>query len=119
MFNSERELEERVNFPTKGDKLDKKIITDLSSMLHRDNELAKIFHHIRDRFKDANLISVKLRLVANRLTDGRNSNNLLNTHEFAALIVEENFSDPRDIVVKCKGGGLKRILVLNPFFMAL
>ncbi|KAL8100756.1 hypothetical protein AgCh_032852 [Apium graveolens] len=71
---------------------------------------------------DGNLLHLsqaKLRLVANRQTDGRNSNNPPNAHEFAALIVEDNLSEPRDIVVEYKGGTLKRISVLNPSFMAL
>ncbi|XP_074336522.1 uncharacterized protein LOC141673677 [Apium graveolens] len=87
-------------------------------MLRRDNEFAKVFHHVRYRFKDVNFISAKLRLVTNRQTDGRNSNNPPNAHEFAAIIVEDNLSEPREIVVEYKGGALKRISVLNPSFMA-
>lgn len=98
MFDNERELEERLNFPSNGDKLDKDITVSLTTMLHRDNELAKTFKHARDRFKDVDLVQGKLHLVANRQTDGRNSNNPTTAYEFAALVADDDLSNNRDIV---------------------
>lgn len=119
MFDNERELEERLNFPSNGEKLDEKITVDLTTMLHRDNELAKIFRHVRDKFKDTEYVPAKLRLVANRQTDGRDSNTPTNAYEFAALIADDDLSNGRDIVVQYTGGALQRISVLNPSFMPL
>lgn len=88
-------------------------------MLHRDNELAKTFHHVRDRFQDVDLVQGKLRLVANQQSDGRNNNNPTSAYEFAALVADDNLSNGRDIVVQYQSGGLRRISTLNPAFMPL
>lgn len=65
------DLSGRMNFPSNDTTLDEATISKLTQMLDRENSLVKIFGHVRDRFKQSDYLPVKLRLVADCETDGR------------------------------------------------
>lgn len=88
-------------------------------MLDRENELVKIYRQARDRYKETNCEPFRIRLIANRETDGREDCTPTNVHEFDALVADNNLIDKRDIILEYKGGGLHRISELNPSYMAL
>ncbi|KAK1380384.1 hypothetical protein POM88_027128 [Heracleum sosnowskyi] len=99
MFDNQQEIESRINFPYNDDILDVRIIETLTEMMERENEVVKMFHDARQRFSSVDCTPSNLRLVANRETDGRETSKPTNAHEFAALIVDDNLADSRDIVV--------------------
>ncbi|XP_027186197.2 uncharacterized protein [Cicer arietinum] len=75
---------------------------------------------VRDKYDHHDVGELKLRLLSNRLTDGR-QNNLPSCSEVAALLVDQtsNEESHRDIIVEHKTTGLRRITELHPSFMAL
>lgn len=52
-------------------KIDPTVVSRLKEMFDRENGLVKIFCAVGDRFAIKDHILVKLRLVANHATDGR------------------------------------------------
>lgn len=119
MYDNQQQLDERLNFPRGHDQLDSEITNSLSLMLNRENALVDIYRQVRDRFNESDVIPTHIRLVANRQTDGRQSNLPTNAFEFAGLVVNENLTDARDIVIQTKGGGFQKVSVLHPCFMSL
>lgn len=119
MYDNHQQFEERLNFPNGHDKLDIEITNSLSLMLHRDNALVDIYQQIRDRFKESDIVPAKIRLVANRETDGRETNIPTNAFEFAGLVANNNLNEGRDILIQTKGGHFHRVSVLHPCFMSL
>lgn len=74
---------------------------------------------VRERFNEIDIAPAQLSLIANRETDGRDTNIPTNAYEFAALIINDNLTDGRDILVKTRGGNLHRISALHPCYMSL
>ncbi|XP_056685772.1 uncharacterized protein [Spinacia oleracea] len=89
-------------------------------MFDEHNELAKVFRMARERFHESDLQPVKIRLIGTRAKDGRQYN-FPTTTEVAALIVGTGDTEkgPRDVIIKDKHFGLKRISELHPSFMAM
>lgn len=119
MYDNQQQVEEHLNFPNGPVQLDSEITNSLSLMMNRENALVDIYRQIRDRYRESDVIPTKIRLVANRVTDGRESNIPTNAFEFAGLVVNENLTNERDIVIQTKGGSFHRVSVLHPCFMSL
>lgn len=120
MYDGQEELNGRLKFLRNDHNIEPNVVQSLKEMLDRENSLVKIFHFVRDRFQNEEYIDAKLRLVANRETDGRESNIPANAYEFAGLVPGDNFENPRDIVIEYKKSrSLKRISTIHPSYMAL
>lgn len=85
MYDRQQQLDERLNFPNGNDRLDVEITESVSAMLDRENALVDIHRDVRERFKDLDIVPAQLRLVANRETDGRESNIPTNAYDFAGF----------------------------------
>ncbi|KAK1373043.1 hypothetical protein POM88_029236 [Heracleum sosnowskyi] len=120
MYDGQEAIDHRVNCPRNRDDVDPSIVQTLQDMLERDNCLVGIFKQVRLRFNDAEQIPVRLRLFERRLSDGRfETMPNENDYEFAALAVDNDFANERDIVAEDKRFGLKHISDLHPSFMSL
>ncbi|WOG83732.1 hypothetical protein DCAR_0102910 [Daucus carota subsp. sativus] len=119
MYDNLEQVNKRMNFPNSEEPLDSEITELLSVMLHRVNALVDIYRQVRDRYKESEVIPGKLRLIANRDTDGRESNVPTNAYDFAGLVANSNLADDRDILVHPHDGVLHRISVLHPCYMSL
>ncbi|KAK4562376.1 hypothetical protein RGQ29_005026 [Quercus rubra] len=111
-YDTENEVQHRMNVFSNVDAL--------VQMFDESNNLVKIFRMSRDRFIDADVHQLRLRLIGSRTTDGREYN-LPTYSEIAAIIVGDIGAENshRDIIVELKEGGLQRINVLHPSYMAL
>ncbi|KAK9071760.1 hypothetical protein SSX86_008189 [Deinandra increscens subsp. villosa] len=100
--------------------LDSQIIEELKAMLDSTNELVKCYRMVRDRFNDAPVPNIRLRLVGRREKDGR-TYNLPTASEIAALIIGDigDSINNRDIIVETQTRDLKRISELHPSYLAL
>lgn len=119
MFDADDEVKGRMNVSDKDNSISDATIKKLMHMLDRENELVKTFRQVRERFKETDYIPIKLRLVCNRVTDGRYTNEPINAYEFAGLIPGDDLLQPRDIVVEYMSKKLVRISDLHPSYMAL
>jgi hypothetical protein len=98
--------------------IDANTVANLGSMLDQHNVLAKSFRMARDRLKKGNVKDLKLRLIADRKTDGR-IYNLPTVSEVAALIVGDvDEGETRDIIVQEQNGKLERISEFHPSYLA-
>nr|XP_027186631.1 uncharacterized protein LOC105851205 isoform X3 [Cicer arietinum] len=123
IHDTENEISNRLGF-IQGDNqnnlLQEKLVTNILHMLDNHNVLVKSFRMVRDKYDHHDVGELKLRLLSNRLTDGR-QNNLPCCSEVAALLVDESSNEEshRVIIVEHKTIGLQRIKELHPSFMAL
>jgi hypothetical protein len=84
-------------------------VKDLKSMLDKNNVHAKAFRMARDTLKQGPVQDVKLKLIADRKTDGRIYNKPT-VSEVAALIVGDiDSASHRDIILQGQTGSLQRI----------
>jgi hypothetical protein len=89
--------------------IDPDIVKKLSEMLYEHNTHAKCFQMARDKINEGHIENLKLRLIADRKTDGRIYNQPT-VSEVAALIVGDiDEHDQRDIIIQTTGGELQRI----------
>jgi hypothetical protein len=121
--DTENEVKNRMQASTSKERktqLDEGIVSGLLEMLDEHNELVKSFRMARDRYKQSDLESVRLRLIGKRSNDGRQYN-LPTASEIAALIVGEQTGESfeRDIIVENKDKQLQRISELHPSFMSM
>ncbi|XP_057733976.1 uncharacterized protein LOC130949205 [Arachis stenosperma] len=101
-------------------KLETKIMSELSKMLDICNPLAKSFCFARDRFADSEPSKIKMRLIRNREKDGRVYN--LPTASEVAILIVGDIDDSilgRDIIIQSTTNKLKRIDVIHPLYLAL
>ncbi|KAK4594131.1 hypothetical protein RGQ29_017994 [Quercus rubra] len=122
-YDTDNEVQHRMNVFSNGQinsDLDPSIVDALIQMFDESNNLVKIFRMSRDRFIDADVHQLRLRLIGSRTTDGREYS-LPTCSEIAAIIVGDIGAENshRDIIVELKEGGLQRINVLHPSYMAL
>ncbi|KAF3957708.1 hypothetical protein CMV_017305 [Castanea mollissima] len=122
-YDTENEVENRMNIFSNGEidsDLDPCIVDALVQMFDETNTLVKIFRMSRDRFFDTDVHHLRLRLIGSRTTDGREYN-LPTCSEIAAIIIGDIGAENahRDIIAELKEGGLQRINVLHPSYMAL
>ncbi|KAL5191869.1 hypothetical protein HKD37_04G011085 [Glycine soja] len=95
------------------------IVSQLSEMLDEYNVHAKTFRMARDKFQDAQVDNIKLKLIANREKDGR-TYNVPTVPEVAALIVGDfDANSKRDIIIETQHGQLQRIHELHSSYLAL
>ncbi|KAF8083899.1 hypothetical protein N665_0746s0001 [Sinapis alba] len=109
------------NFSTqKKDKLKPEIIELLIKMLDEVNPYVKQFRSAKDRFKTDPEDAYHMRIVSDRLKDGR-TYNTPSASEVAALIPGDFNLDMenRDIVLEQKTGKLKRISEIHASYLAL
>lgn len=100
------------------DNIDREIVTMLSAMLYQYNEHAKSFRMARERLNDGDVPNLKLKLISQRVTDGR-IYNLPKVSEVAALIVGDvDTADYRDIIMETQSGQLQRIDELHASYLA-
>lgn len=119
MYDAEDAYSGRLNFPIHEDTVNENIIQSLTEMLIRENEMVKNFKQVRERFCETDYMAINLRLLADRLTDGQETNIPKNAYEFAALVPNDDLTNSRDIIVEYKSNKLKRISNIHPSFMAL
>lgn len=122
IYDTENEVENRmksINVQNSPD-IDPQILEGLIKMLEENNHLVKTFRMARDRFKNDNVVDMKIVMKVSRSTSGR-ENHITHSNEIAVLMIGDD--DPkcedRDIVVSSKTDGLKRITTLHPLMMAL
>jgi hypothetical protein len=78
-------------------------------MLYEHNTHVQSFKMVRDKINEGHIENLKLRLIADRKTDGRIYNQPT-VSEVAALIVGDiDQHDQRDIIIQSTGGELQRI----------
>lgn len=96
------------------------IVSELQQMLDSVNEYAKTYRFIRDKFKEGDQPTIRLRILRKRSSDGRRYN-LPTSSEVAALIVGDfDASDcDRDVIVEERSGLLQRISVFEPAYFPL
>ncbi|XP_021992170.2 uncharacterized protein LOC110888986 [Helianthus annuus] len=96
------------------------LVSDLLHMLDENNALVQAFRMARERFNDASMQPLRLRLISTR-NRGQRQYDLPTACEVAALIPgDENPTDSRDIIVEEREGcTAKRISELHPSFMPL
>jgi hypothetical protein len=87
-------------------------------MLDQHNVHAKSFRMARDILKANPVMNLKLKLIAERRSDGRIYNQPT-VSEVAALIVGDvDYAEKRDIILHKSGGSLKRIDEFHPSYLS-
>ncbi|XP_063942080.1 uncharacterized protein LOC108218842 isoform X3 [Daucus carota subsp. sativus] len=120
MYDAQQSITHRLNFPGSGSEADPLVVSALECMLRRENALVGIFRQARERFQGVDQMPLQLRLLERRTTDGRYENlPTENDYEFAGLVVDDDFTNSRDIVAHDKISGLKHISDLHPCFMSM
>lgn len=104
----------------KKDKLKKEIITPLIEVLNAVNPYVKEFRTVRERFKENPEKTFQMRIVSDRVEDGR-TYNVPTASEIAALIIGDFNLDmnKRDIVIEEHSGKLMRISEIHAAYLAL
>ncbi|KAK9682709.1 hypothetical protein RND81_10G090900 [Saponaria officinalis] len=100
--------------------LNENLVEDLIKMLEENNEPVKVFRMARDRFKEDDMIPIRVKLLGDRSKDSREYN-LPTVSEIAVLIIGdlEDTVGYRDIIVEHKGKGTQQIDETHPSFMAM
>ncbi|XP_058756021.1 uncharacterized protein LOC131629238 [Vicia villosa] len=109
IFDTEHEVQNRIDGFRTRNGVDINIVEKLSSMLYEHNVNAQSFRMARDRLSEGNVADLKLRLISERQTDGRIYNQPT-VSEVAALIVGDiGTAEKRDIIMQKQCGELQRI----------
>lgn len=122
IYDTDNEVENRLKSINvqHSSKIEPEIVEGLIKMLEENNHLVQKFRMARDRFKNDNVIDLKIIMKILRSTSGR-ENHIMPSDEIAVIMVGDD--DPkcedRDIVVSSKTDGLQRITTLHPLMMAL
>lgn len=99
---------------------DADLICQIKNVLDDCNPLVISYRMARDGFSQNPQQRLRLKLLGNRKTDGRNYN-LPTASEVAGLIfgdIDSSF-DKRDIIIETQSGQLQRISELHPSYLAL
>ena len=120
IYDTEHEIQNRINSINGSDQLDPEIVEGILQMLDKHNKLAKGFRMARDRFNMEEPDEFKLHLIHSRSASGR-TNHIIEANDVAALIVGETdeCSPFRDIIVETKQLYLKRVYETCSQFMSL
>ncbi|CAA7031817.1 unnamed protein product [Microthlaspi erraticum] len=130
IVDSENELDNRLNFfskgkhaskPDKKNRLRKDIIDALTKMLDDVNPYVKNFRTARERFNTNPEDSFHMRIISDRVTDGR-TYNVPTVSEVAAIIPGDfnlEMGTRRDIVLEKRSGKLRRISEIHPAYIPL
>ncbi|KAL5170455.1 Replication protein A DNA-binding subunit B [Glycine soja] len=119
IFDTENEVQNRINAISPHNQIQEHIVSQLSEMLDEYNVHAKTFRMARDRLQDVQVNNIKLKLIANREKDGR-TYNVPTVPEVVALIVGDfDANSKRDIIIETQHGQLQRIHELHSSYLAL
>ncbi|KAF8105368.1 hypothetical protein N665_0158s0050 [Sinapis alba] len=123
IVDTENEAENRLNslrYIGNKNKLKKEIIDSLIEVLNAVNPYVKEFRSVRDRFKEYPEKTFQMRIVSDRVKDGR-TYNVPTVSEIAALIPGDFNLDmnKRDIVLQEHSGKLIRISEIHAAYLAL
>ncbi|KAF8109202.1 hypothetical protein N665_0101s0031 [Sinapis alba] len=104
----------------KKNKLKKEIIDSLIEVLNAVNPYVKEFRSVRDRFREYPEKTFQMKIVSDRVKDGR-THNVPTASEIAALIPGDFTLDmnKRDIVLQEHSGKLMRISEIHAAYLAL
>ena len=91
--------------------VDPNIVSRLIAILDEHNSHAKSFHMVRDRLKEKILLDFKLKLIANRVKDGRIYN--------IPIVSEVVTLFEGDFILETRRGDLQRINELHDTYLAL
>lgn len=122
IYDTENEIKNRMKAINvqESEVIQPEIIQGLIKMLEEYNPLVQKFRMARDRFKNENIVDLKIVMKVSRATSGH-ENHVMPSNEVVALIIGQD--DPkcedRDIIVSSKMEGLKRITSLHPLMMSL
>ncbi|KAL5186637.1 hypothetical protein HKD37_05G012461 [Glycine soja] len=119
IFDTENEVQNRINVMSQYFGIHNHIISALSHMLDQHNSHAKSFRMTRDRLAGDQANNIKLQLIAAQGKDGR-VYNMPNVPEIDALIIGDfHPGSKRDIIVETQNGELQRIHELHPSYLPL
>ncbi|RZC28974.1 hypothetical protein D0Y65_000806 [Glycine soja] len=119
IFDTENEVQNKINAMSQYSGIQSHIVSGLSHMLDQHNSHAKSFRMARDRLAGDQANNIKLQLIAARGKDGR-VYNMPNVPEIAALIVGDfHPGSKRDIIVETQNGELQRIHELHASYPPL
>lgn len=120
VYDTENEIQNRMNAVPGSDALDPEIVEGLLKMLDENNKLAEGFRYARDRLNIPETDEFSLLLVSSKSASGR-PNQVGPSNEVAALIVgdSDDTCPFRDIVVQTKQRYLKRVYETCKHFMQL
>ncbi|KAF1868242.1 hypothetical protein Lal_00018762 [Lupinus albus] len=117
IYDTEHEIENRMN-GIRDNNVDSQVVMKLLKMLYDNNVHAKSFRMASERLRHGGVPNLKLKLIAERNSDGR-INNIPRVSEVAALIVRDiDSSSQRDIIMETQSGQLKRINELHASYLA-
>ncbi|XP_058726064.1 uncharacterized protein LOC131597379 [Vicia villosa] len=118
IYDTENEVHNRMKCLRTTKNIDPEVVQQLSTMMYEHNTHAKSFKMAKQWFNEVDTQNLKLRLIADKSTDGRVYNQPT-VSEVAALVVGDiDTAEMRDIIMQYQGGGLKRINELHASYMA-
>ena len=123
IYDTENEIQNRIStisFDEDSKIMTKIIIEKLIKTLDETNILVKVFRTIRDRYKEINIPSIKLRLIGRRNSES-SQYDLPTSNDIGGLIVGDigEYEKGKDIIVENKSNSLQRITKLHPSYMSL
>ncbi|KAH1197555.1 hypothetical protein GmHk_18G051321 [Glycine max] len=119
IFDTENEVQNRINAMSQYSGIQSHIVSGLSHMLDQHNSHAKSFRMARDRLAGDQTNNIKLQLIAARGKDGR-VYNMPNVPKIVAFIVGDfHPGSKRDIIVETQNGELQRIHELHASYLPL
>lgn len=121
IYDTENEIQNRIGSVggQDGNGVDPEIVEGLVKMLDDTNNLVKEFRKARDRFKNENVVDLRILIESSRSESGR-ENHMMPSNEVGVLMVDnEQTCGKRDIILESNQGYLQRISDLHPLMMAL
>ncbi|XP_015057654.1 uncharacterized protein LOC107003921 [Solanum pennellii] len=119
IYDTDNEIKNRIN-SLMHEEVQVDIVQGICEMLNEHNVLVKSFRMARDRYREQPQTEFRLRLLSERINDGRQYN-IPTASEVAGLIIgdltDANFQ--RDVIVEHRKNGLQRITDLHPSFMSM
>ncbi|CAN1132802.1 hypothetical protein LINPERPRIM_LOCUS30283 [Linum perenne] len=111
IYDTENEVKNRIEAVSNSkdkDSLRSSLVSDLKEMLDAHNILVKTFRYAKERLMDDNMQELKIKLFAQRKTDGREYD-LPTGDELAALIVNDSgqATYEQDIIVEHQNSRLE------------
>ncbi|KAK1402614.1 hypothetical protein POM88_002219 [Heracleum sosnowskyi] len=120
IYGTENEVGNRIRWIKDGHHIDTEVVQGLITLLDETNQLVRCFRTARDRFKEDDIIDMKIVLKVCRSESGR-GNHIGPSDEVAAVMVGDldDTCGERDIIIECKQHGLKCISKIHPSLVAL
>ncbi|XP_058774354.1 uncharacterized protein LOC131648630 [Vicia villosa] len=109
IFDTEHEVQNRIDGFRSRSGVDSNIVENLSSMLYEHNVHAQSFKMERDRLSEGNVADLKLCLISERQTDGRIYNQPTVSEVVALIVGDVDTAEKRDIIMQKQCGQLQRI----------